>query len=49
MPTGVTSHYLVLRRSSYRLVGITSAETEVLSVGSMKIRLLPNKMQDLVL
>jgi len=45
----VMAHYLVLCWNSYTLIGITSVETEVLSVGSMKIRLLSDRMQDLVL
>jgi hypothetical protein len=46
MRSCVMTRYLVIRRNSYGLIGITSVETEVVSVGSMKIRLLSDRMQD---
>ena len=49
MLTTLMARYLVISRNIYRFIRITSVETEVLSVGSMKIRLLSDRMQDLVL
>ena len=49
MPTILMARYSAIRRNIYTFVRITSVETELLSVGFMKIRLLSGRMHDLVM
>jgi hypothetical protein len=47
--TTLMALYLVISTIICTFIRIMSVETEVLSVGSMKIRLLSDRMQDLVM